>query len=90
MAIKVLVVDDSSTVIATLRRMLEQNGYEVIEALDGEKGVDLATGLGRCHQLDRLPRRRLHMIQKNLQSVSQKYEGEITNTNKHNAGQFSR
>ena len=40
---RVLVVDDSSTVIATLRRMLEQNGYEVIEALDGEKGVDLAT-----------------------------------------------
>lgn len=40
---RVLVVDDSSTVLATLRRMLEQNGYEVIEALDGEKGVELAT-----------------------------------------------
>ena len=40
---RVLIVDDSSTVIATLRRMLEQNGYEVSEALDGEKGVDQAT-----------------------------------------------
>ena len=40
---RVLVVDDSSTVLATLRRMLEQNSYEVIEALDGEKGVELAT-----------------------------------------------
>ena len=40
---RVLVVDDSTTVVATLRRMLEQNGYEVIEALDGEKGVELAT-----------------------------------------------
>lgn len=40
---RVLVVDDSGTVIATLRRMLEQNGYEVIEALDGERGVKLAT-----------------------------------------------
>ena len=40
---RVLIIDDSSTVVATLRRMLEQNGYEVIEALDGEKGVELAT-----------------------------------------------
>ena len=40
---RVLIVDDSTTVIATLRRMLEQNGYEVSEALDGEKGVELAT-----------------------------------------------
>ncbi len=40
---RVLVVDDSGTVVATLKRMLEQNGYEVIEAFDGEKGVELAT-----------------------------------------------
>jgi len=39
---RVLVVDDSTTVIATLHRMLGQNGYEVIDALDGEKGVELA------------------------------------------------
>ncbi|MBX3688372.1 response regulator [Dokdonella sp.] len=39
---RVLVVDDSTTVVATLRRMLEQNGYEVEEALNGEKGVELA------------------------------------------------
>lgn len=39
---RVLVVDDSTTVVATLRRMLEQNGYDVVEALNGEKGVELA------------------------------------------------
>ena len=40
---RVLVVDDSTTIVATLRRMLEQNGYEVVEALNGEKGVEVAT-----------------------------------------------
>jgi len=39
---RVLVVDDSTTVVATLRRMLEQNGYEVDESLNGEKGVEIA------------------------------------------------
>jgi DNA-binding response OmpR family regulator len=39
---RVLVVDDSITIVAVLRRMLEQNGYRVLEALDGEKGVEIA------------------------------------------------
>lgn len=39
---RVLVIDDSTTVVTMLRRMLEQNGYEPIEAFDGETGVELA------------------------------------------------
>ena len=39
---RVLIIDDSTTVVTMLRRMLEQNGYESIEAFDGETGVDLA------------------------------------------------
>ena len=39
---RVLVVDDSSTIVAVLRRMLQQNGYLVLEAEDAEQGVALA------------------------------------------------
>lgn len=39
---RVLVVDDSSTILAVLRRMLQQNGYLVLEAEDAEKGVAIA------------------------------------------------
>lgn len=39
---RVLVVDDSSTIVVVLRRMLEQNGYVVLEAEDAEKGVAIA------------------------------------------------
>ncbi|MEO7431791.1 MAG: response regulator [Dokdonella sp.] len=39
---RVLVVDDSATIVAVLRRMLEQNGYIVLEALDAEKGIEVA------------------------------------------------
>jgi DNA-binding response OmpR family regulator len=39
---RVLIIDDSTTVVTMLRRMLEQNGYEPIEAFDGETGVELA------------------------------------------------
>lgn len=39
---RVLIVDDSSTIVAILRRMLQQNGYHVLEAEDAEKGVDIA------------------------------------------------
>lgn len=38
---RVLVVDDSATIVALLRKMLRQNGYEVIEA------VDVASALAR-------------------------------------------
>lgn len=39
---RVLIIDDSTTVVTLLRRMLEQNGYEPIEAFDGESGIEIA------------------------------------------------
>jgi twitching motility two-component system response regulator PilH len=39
---RMLVVDDSATIVALLGRMLRQNGYEVLEALDAESGIELA------------------------------------------------
>ena len=45
---KVLVVDDSRTVVHGLRSVLEQDGYHVIEAYDGMTAIELA----RVHQPD--------------------------------------
>jgi twitching motility two-component system response regulator PilH len=39
---KVLIIDDSPTVLAALKRMLRSAGYVTVEALDGERGVELA------------------------------------------------
>lgn len=39
---KVLIIDDSATIVAMLARMLRQNGYEVLEAEDAEKGLESA------------------------------------------------
>lgn len=39
---QILIIDDSTTVVTMLRRMLEQNGYEPIEAFDAESGIQLA------------------------------------------------
>jgi twitching motility two-component system response regulator PilH len=39
---RVLVVDDSATVVALLGRMLRQNGYVVLEAADAEQGTAIA------------------------------------------------
>ncbi|HLO10955.1 MAG TPA: response regulator transcription factor [Pseudoneobacillus sp.] len=39
---KVLVVDDEQSIITLLQYNLEQNGYDVITAMDGETGRDLA------------------------------------------------
>jgi len=39
---RVLVVDDSTTVVSLLGRMLRQNGYVVLEAFDAEKGIEMA------------------------------------------------
>ena len=39
---KILVVDDISVERLNLRKMLERNGYEVIEASDGAKAVEMA------------------------------------------------
>ena len=39
---KILVVDDEPTLVATLRYNLEREGYEVLEAADGESALTLA------------------------------------------------
>lgn len=46
--IKVLVVDDSRTVVHSLRTVLEQDGYYVMEAHDGMEAIELA----KAHQPD--------------------------------------
>ena len=46
--IKLLVVDDSRTVVHSLRSVLEQDGYHVIEAYDGMTAIELA----KAHQPD--------------------------------------
>ena len=43
-----LIVDDSTTVVALLRRMLRQNHFQTLEAGDAEQGVELA----RTHKPD--------------------------------------
>jgi twitching motility two-component system response regulator PilH len=40
--VTVLVVDDSRTVVHTLRTVLEQDGYRVLEAYDGMTAIELA------------------------------------------------
>lgn len=39
---RVLVIDDSPTIVAVLGKMLRQNGYEVLSAGDAESGVAMA------------------------------------------------
>ena len=39
---RVLIVDDSTTIVTVLRRLLQQNGYLTLEAGDAEKGVEIA------------------------------------------------
>ena len=39
---RMLVIDDSATIVALLARMLRQNDYEVLEAADAESGLELA------------------------------------------------
>ncbi len=38
---RMLVIDDSATIVALLSRMLRQNGYTVLEAEDAEKGLEI-------------------------------------------------
>lgn len=40
--IRILVVDDSPTIVALLKRMLVQNHFEVLVAYDGESALDIA------------------------------------------------
>jgi twitching motility two-component system response regulator PilH len=39
--LRILVVDDSSTIVALLSRMLQQNGYRTFEATSGEEAIAL-------------------------------------------------
>nr|WP_240126285.1 response regulator [Thermomonas alba] len=39
---RILVIDDSPTIVALLKRMLQQNHYEVLVAYDGESGLEIA------------------------------------------------
>jgi CheY-like chemotaxis protein len=39
---RMLVIDDSATIVALLSRMLRQNGYTVLEAEDAETGLEIA------------------------------------------------
>jgi DNA-binding response OmpR family regulator len=39
---RVLIVDDSPTIVALLRKFLQQNGYVTYEASDAEQGIELA------------------------------------------------
>jgi twitching motility two-component system response regulator PilH len=39
---KVLIIDDSTTIVALLRRMMRQNEFETFEAGDAEMGIEIA------------------------------------------------
>ena len=39
---RILVVDDSSTVVFALKKLLEQDGYEVLTAANGEQAIVMA------------------------------------------------
>ncbi len=39
---RILVIDDSPTIVALLKRMLQQNHYDVRVAYDGESGLEIA------------------------------------------------
>jgi DNA-binding response OmpR family regulator len=38
----VLVIDDSRTILALMRKMFAENGFVSLEALDAEKGIEIA------------------------------------------------
>jgi two-component system, chemotaxis family, chemotaxis protein CheY len=40
---RILVIDDSATIRDALRALLEPNGFEVLEADNGEKGLEVLT-----------------------------------------------
>ncbi len=51
-ATTILLTDDESSIRAPLRRILEDSGYRVVEAQDGEEALALAEGLdGPIHLL---------------------------------------
>ena len=40
---KILIVDDSETIRSQLRALLEEEGYQILEAEDGTIGLELAS-----------------------------------------------
>lgn len=42
---RVLIVDDSTTIVAVLRKMLQQNGFQTLEAYSAEEALDIARDL---------------------------------------------
>jgi CheY-like chemotaxis protein len=42
---RVLIIDDSTTIVAVLRKMLQQNGFQTLEAYTAEEGLELARDL---------------------------------------------
>ncbi|UXI66751.1 response regulator [Tahibacter amnicola] len=40
---RVLIVDDSPTIVALLKKLLQQNGYVTLEAENAEQGIKIAT-----------------------------------------------
>jgi PleD family two-component response regulator len=41
---RVLIIDDSRTIVAALRKMLHSAGYRTLEAFDAESGLEIARG----------------------------------------------
>lgn len=39
---RILIVDDSRTVVVTIKRMLQQSGYDTLEAYDAESAIAIA------------------------------------------------
>jgi len=39
---RALIIDDSKTVVVTLRKILQSSGYATLEAFDAESGIDIA------------------------------------------------
>ncbi len=38
---RILIIDDEELALSLLKKILEGEGYEVVEALDGQRGIDL-------------------------------------------------
>ncbi len=38
---RILIIDDEELALSLLKKILENEGYEVVEALDGQRGLDL-------------------------------------------------
>ncbi len=38
---RILIIDDEELALSLLKKILEGEGYEVVEALDGQRGLDL-------------------------------------------------